>query len=113
MNTDNTAYYTPFYPQKLISIDAIVTVHYFEYRSTFSFAGERHDFWELVCVDKGEIEIYDGKAWSLLRRGQIRFHKPNEFHALKANGIVSPNVIVISFICASCAIDFFRDKTLS
>ena len=77
MNTDNTAYYTPFYPQKLISIDAIVTVHYFEYRSTFSFAGERHDFWELVCVDKGEIEIYDGKAWSILRRGQIRFHKPN------------------------------------
>ena len=113
MDVDSTAYYTPFYPQKLISIDAIVTVHYFEYRSTFSFAGERHDFWELVCVDKGEIEIYDGKAWSILRRGQIKFHKPNEFHALKANGIDSPNVIVISFICASCAIDFFRDKTLS
>ncbi|MGI0530795.1 helix-turn-helix domain-containing protein [Treponema socranskii] len=113
MDIDSTARYTPFYPQKLISVDAIVTVHYFEYRNTFSFAGERHDFWELVCVDKGEIEIYDGKAWSRLRRGQIRFHKPNEFHALKANGIDSPNVIVISFICTSYAIDFFRDKTLS
>ena len=113
MDSDNTAYYTPFYVQKLISVDAIVTVHYFEYRNTFSFAGERHDFWEFVCVDKGEIEIYDGNTWSLLRRGQIRFHKPNEFHALRANGIDSPNVIVVSFICTSPAIDFFRDKTLS
>lgn len=29
-----------------ILIDKIVTIHYFEYMSDYSFPGERHDFWE-------------------------------------------------------------------
>ena len=31
-----------------LEIEDIFTVHYFEYRSDFHFAGERHDFWEDV-----------------------------------------------------------------
>ena len=34
-----------------ISVDELFTVHYFEYMSDFSFAGESHDFWEFVYVD--------------------------------------------------------------
>ena len=41
-----------------ISIENLFTIHYFEYMSDFSFAGESHDFWEFVFVDKGEIDIY-------------------------------------------------------
>ena len=40
-----------------ISIENLFTIHYFEYMSDFSFAGESHDFWEFVFVDKGEIDI--------------------------------------------------------
>lgn len=105
--------YVPLRLKKLISVEAVVSVRYFEYRRTFSFAGERHNFWELVCVDKGEIEIYDEKAWSVLRPRQIKFHKPNEFHSLRANGVTSPNVIVVSFVCPSPAMDFFKEKTLA
>lgn len=106
-------HFVPFYPEKFISVESIMTVHYFEYKSTFSFAGEKHNFWELVCVDKGEVDIFNGAQWRVLKRGEIQFHQPNEFHSLKANGKTSPNVIVISFVCNSSAMDFFRNKTLS
>lgn len=63
-----------------LEIKEIVTVHYFEYLSTFSFPGETHNFWEFLYVDKGEVEVNaDGKKFAL-EKNQIIFHKPNEFH---------------------------------
>ena len=38
-----------------ITIEKIYSIHYFEYMSNFSFEGEVHNFWEFVCVDKGEV----------------------------------------------------------
>ena len=35
----------------------VISIHYFEYMSNFSFPGESHDFWEFVCVDKGVIDV--------------------------------------------------------
>ena len=33
-----------------VKIDSIITIHYFEYMSDYSFPGEHHDFWEfLLC----------------------------------------------------------------
>ena len=42
---------------EVFQIDSIVTLHYFEFAKNYVFEGERHDFWECVYVDKGEIEI--------------------------------------------------------
>lgn len=97
---------------KEISVDAIVTIHYFEYMSDFVFEGEAHNFWELVYVDKGEIEVFNGKCWQALKKGEVIFHKPMEFHGLKANGVIAPNLIVISFSCNSPAMTFFSGKKL-
>ena len=36
-----------------ICINNLYTIHYFEYMNTFSFIGERHDFWEFCYADKG------------------------------------------------------------
>ena len=38
------------------------------YMSTFSFPGEAHNFWEFVCVDKGEVTIGAGDAVHTLKR---------------------------------------------
>ena len=43
-----------------IRIDRIYTVHYFEYMNDFFFPGERHDFWEFLCVDKGVAVVTAG-----------------------------------------------------
>lgn len=38
--------------QHSIDIDAIITLHYFEYMKNFEFKGESHNFWEFLYVDK-------------------------------------------------------------
>ena len=96
--------------QKEFQIEELFSLHYFEYMSTFSFPGETHDFWEFVCVDKGEVTIGADNHTYVLRKGEIAFHEPNEFHWVKANGNIAPNLIVISFSCTSLCMDFFRKK---
>lgn len=99
--------------QEDLVIDKIVTIHYFEYMSNFYFSGESHNFWEFLCVDKGEVNVLAGSVEHTLERGDIIFHKPNEFHNVKANGKIAPNLVVVAFECDSPAMDFFRDKILN
>ncbi len=94
----------------LISINKIVTIHYYEFDKSFSFEGESHNFWEMVYIDSGEVEILAAGHRFHLRQGEIIFHKPNEFHTIRANDEAA-NVFVISFVCSSESMNFFRDKT--
>ncbi len=97
----------------LISINKIVTIHYYELDKSFSFDGESHNFWEMVYVDAGQVEISaDGREYCL-KQGDIAFHKPNEFHTIKADGKTAANVFVISFVCSSEAIKFFKNKVMA
>lgn len=91
-----------------LTISNIITIHYFEYTSTYTFPGESHDFWEFLCVDKGEVEVMADNRPCTLTRGQIIFHKPNEFHSVKANGTTAPNLVVISFECDSPSMKEFE-----
>ena len=96
----------------LIAINKIVTIHYFEFAKNFVFNGESHDFWEMVYVDSGEIEVSANKKRHTLRQGNVIFHKPNEFHTLKTGCHSHANVFVISFVCSSEAMKFFKGKTM-
>ena len=113
-NTDHFSNPKKYYGiqlQDLFHIEELFSLHYFEYMSTFSFPGESHDFWEFVCVDKGEVEIGAGPLTHTQTR-RNRFHYPGEFHWVKANGKIAPNLIVISFSCTDPAMEFFRGKIL-
>lgn len=94
-------------------IEELFSCHYFEYMSDFYFAGETHNFWEFLCVDRGEVEVTAANRNYTLKKGEIIFHKPNEFHGLRANGTVAPNLVVISFRCNSPAMSFFEEKILT
>ena len=96
-----------------VTINRIISVHYFQYMSDFSFPGESHDFWELVCVDRGEIDALAGDRRLTLKKGNILFHKPNEFHNVLTNGKVSPSLVVSGFECHSPAIKSFEDQLMS
>ena len=97
---------------KLIHIEKLYTIHYFEYMRNFSYSGESHDFWEFVYVDKGTIDISMDYTSHTLTNGDIAFHQPNEFHTLNATGENAPNLIVMSFECNSPAMDFFKRQIL-
>lgn len=94
-----------------VSVSKIVTIHYFEFDKAFNFEGEKHDFWEMVYVDSGEVEIYADEKVYHLRQGNVIFHEPNEFHSIKSHN-ESSNVFVITFVCASKAMSFFKDRQM-
>lgn len=96
-----------------IRINSIFTIHYFEFAKDYVFEGERHDFWELVYVDKGEIEVMAETQGFKLKNGEMIFHKPNEFHNIWANGKIAPNVAIVSFDCRSKAMKRFENKIVS
>lgn len=98
--------------QDVISIHEIYSIHYFEYMCDFSFPGESHDFWEFLCVDKGEVNVLAGEKFHALKKGDIIFHKPNEFHDVNSNGLIAPNLVVMSFSCDSPVMSFFEEKVL-
>lgn len=96
-----------------LSVRSIISIHYFDYMSDFSFPGESHDFWELLCVDKGEIDAVAGDKRHTLKRGSIIFHQPNEFHNVITNGRIAPSLVVIAFECRSPCMDSFRGQILT
>ena len=105
--------FTPYTLEKPLEIRELFSVHYFEYTSSYAFAGEAHDFWELLYVDKGTVRVRRDDETLDLTRGEMIFHAPGEFHALSANGVVAPNLIVVSFRCTSPAMEFFRARVTS
>ena len=101
--------YTKHKLPNLISINKIVTVHYYEFSKDFSFEGESHNFWEMVYVDKGQVNIRAGTNEFTLKQGQVAFHKPNEFHTISADGVNASEVFVIAFVCSSASMEFFKN----
>ncbi|MEG0769791.1 MAG: AraC family transcriptional regulator [Ruthenibacterium sp.] len=99
-------------PLRPIQVEALGSVHYFEYTSTYYFEGERHDFWEFLYVDKGTVCVAADGIEHTLEKGEIIFHAPGEFHTVRANGVVAPNLVVVSFVCDSESMSFFKGKTL-
>ena len=103
--------------QSVINVSKIVTIHYYEFNRNFVFGGESHDFWEMVYIDKGRVEIAQDEEHIELNQGEIVFHRPNEFHSIRALDS-SPNFFVVSFVCDSATMRYFEkfhtvlDKTL-
>ena len=96
--------------EKPFVVDEIISIHYFEYTSTYSFEGESHNFWEFLYVDKGEVSVCAGECQHILQKGQIIFHKPGEFHSLCSCGGTAPNLVVVGFVCNSQHMRFFEER---
>lgn len=96
----------------LINIMGMISIHYFEFDKNFCFEGEKHDYWEMVYVDSGNVLITADEKKHILGQGEIIFHKPNEFHTISADGKKPTNVCVICFETKSKAMEWFQDKKM-
>ena len=103
-------YYKPTKPYCPIDITNIYTIHYFEYHKDFSFDGERHNFWELMYVDRGEIIATADEKTFVLKQNQLVIYSPEEFHSIRANNITAPNTIIVSFDCPSKSMDTLKGQ---
>jgi len=111
---DATNLYTPIVPCRVIEISQLYTVHYFENHKNYFFAGEYHNFWEIMYVDRGEV-IADTDRCSApihLEQGDLLIFPPNEFHRTYSNNVTSHNLLVVSFSSPSPAMEFFQTNNL-
>lgn len=96
--------------EKIFNIDKIITIFYMELSKNFYYEGEKHDFWEMVYIDKGEMICTADDKRFVLKSGEMTFHKPNEFHNLSGDSSVAPNVSILTFECKSRAMKHFEGK---
>lgn len=96
-----------------IEVGGFHTIYYFEFGKAFTHPPERHDFWEMVYVDKGSIIAVTDGIGCPLTQGQAIFHEPGEVHAHISNNEVANNMLVITFSCDGAAMEYFRKKTFT
>ncbi len=93
-----------------IEIEGFNSIYYFEFGKDFSHPPERHDFWEMVYVDSGDINAVSDGLGRTLSQGQVIFHRPMEVHAHISNRISPNNMLVVAFTTHSPAMEFFDKK---
>lgn len=91
-------------------VEKLITIFYMELSKDFYYEGERHNFWEMVYIDKGEMVCTADKSQFTLKSGELTFHKPNEFHNLSGNKNTAPNVSILTFECNSREMKQFEGK---
>ena len=67
------------------------------YSLDFTFQGESHDFYEVVCVLDGKAGITAGKNVYTLSAGQMILYPPAQFHAIWSDYGSSPEILIFSF----------------
>ena len=98
--------------ENVLSITRLISLFYFRSPSNFSFAGETHDFWEFIYIDKGQMLITAGGQQYQLRAGELAFHCPGEFHAVQACSREKADFIVCAFASESPCMSYFTHKIL-
>ncbi len=80
-----------------INIEALFSAFETTKNENFSTVGERHNFWELVYIVDGVAGIAEDERIYKLKKGDIIFHKPMEFHRIWSSDGTKPSFIIITF----------------
>lgn len=86
-------------------VEQLANIHYFEFTPSYHTAGDRHEFCELLYVDRGSIRIVSDHYTGDLCKNQLILHGENHRHALVCDENIAPNIIIIGFECHSQLID--------
>lgn len=96
-------------PSTTLSIDGFHNIYYFEFNKNHSHPIEKHDHWEMVYVDMGNVLAVTEQDSIPLEQGQVIFRSPGETHAHVSNKEHSNNLLVVSFSSDSPCMEFFKD----
>lgn len=105
--------YTMHPINKPIEIESFVAAYDFIHPENFYFAGEMHNFWEVVFVKSGKaIATGDERIYNL-SEGQLLFHKPMEFHRIWSAEGSSPHLNILSFSAAGKGMNSLKERCFS
>ena len=94
----------------LLSISEIVTIHYQKLSKNYAFPEEKHNFWEMIYCDKNELYIHSDQGAVLLKKGEIIFLSPDEIHSVEGDNRTDANIFIVSFVCKSKTVSYFKGK---
>ena len=80
-----------------LTIASLNTVFRRELIENEIFSGECHDFWEMLYVEEGSLNVAEDEQIFKMSKGQIIYHKPMEFHRFWLDEGMKAKIIVISF----------------
>lgn len=80
-----------------INIKSLISILYYDISKEYYFAGEKHDFWELVYVDQGSVVIIRNNDKVIAKEGDLILHNPNEFHSINGDGENSARFFIMTF----------------
>ena len=96
-----------------LDISEIYTKFYQEKGTNYRFSGEKHSYWELTYVDKGELlTTIDGTSYHL-KQGDLIFYAPMQFHTQSTFNKISSSYLTINFKMNFNHVDLLCNKIFS
>ncbi|MFR2795557.1 helix-turn-helix domain-containing protein [Romboutsia timonensis] len=80
-----------------LDISEIYTKFYQEKGTNYNFSGEKHSYWELTYVDKGELLTTIDRVSYHLKQGDLIFYAPMQFHTQSTFEKISRSYLTINF----------------
>lgn len=80
-----------------LDISEIYTKFYQEKGTNYNFSGEKHSYWELTYVDKGELLTTIDRVSYHIKQGDLIFYAPMQFHTQSTFEKISSSYLTINF----------------
>lgn len=97
---------------RIFSVRAIVSAIDAIRPKGFYFAGEMHNFWEMVYVMDGRADASADERVYSLSNGQLIFHKPMEFHRIWSAAGTAPHLLIVAFDAEGEKMKAFENRVL-
>ncbi len=96
-----------------LNITRLANIHYFEFTNEYHTMFDSHNFYELIFIDKGSLNISADNFNGTLSQNQLIIHKPNEIHSLSTENSTAPSVVIIGFECSSDVLHPFSSSPIT
>ena len=91
MNFDQKRIIPPF------QIESFITAFDFMWNEDYIYTGEQHDFWEVVYVMDGSVEVAEDDRIYTLQKRDLILHAPMEFHKIRTIDRTKPHCLIFTF----------------
>ena len=81
-------------------INGFISAFEFIWNDRYVFNGESHDFWEVVFVTSGEVDVTEDEKIYVMRAGDMILHAPGEFHTIRSRKGSAPCGYIMTFSAA-------------
>ena len=97
----------------VVDVKELFALEYLDFEGKYKDYVEKHDFWELCYVEKGQIDLVGEEQSCTVSEGEIVLIEPNRSHAYFSQNGNANKTFVICFECSSQALKPLSGKLFS